>query len=121
AGKSADRFTGYEVSLERPGFLVLGRHRQNWEPLRRVPCAVPVDEWMKLTVRLKATSLEVLVGGKSITQFEDSEHPLGPGAVGLRIWQHEVRFRNLVVTTNSTPQQVAFEYDTGNRPADGVS
>ena len=121
AGKGADAFIGYEVSLERPGFLVLGRHRQNWEPIRRVPCDVPVNEWIKLTVRLMPRSLEVLVNGKSVTQFEDSDHPLRPGAVGLRIWQHEVRFRNLVITTGSTRQKVAFDYDTGNRPVDNVS
>jgi hypothetical protein len=54
AAKGADAFSGYEVSLERPGFLVLGRHRQNWEPIRRVPCDVPVNEWITLTVRSKA-------------------------------------------------------------------
>src|SRR5581483_3407528 len=42
AATGADAFNGYEISLERPGFLVLGRHRQNWEPLRRQPCQVPV-------------------------------------------------------------------------------
>src|SRR5882757_2979030 len=63
AGIGADAFTGYEVSLERPGFLVIGRHRQNWEPIRRVPCDVPVNEWIKLTVRMSGNSLEVLVNG----------------------------------------------------------
>ena len=50
AGIGADAFTGYEVSLERPGQLVVGRHRQNWEPIRNVACDVPVKEWIKLTV-----------------------------------------------------------------------
>ncbi len=121
AQAGADAFTGYEVSLERPGLLVLGRHRQNWEPIRRVPCAVPVDEWMTLTVRLKAKSFEVLVNGQSLTQFEDLEHPLAPGAVGLRIWQHQVLFRNLSVKTTASQQNIAFEYDAGNSPADRVS
>jgi len=49
AGNGSDAFTGYEVSLERPGFLVLGRHRQNWESIRRVPCVVPVNQWIKFT------------------------------------------------------------------------
>src|ERR1022692_3638653 len=56
AGIGSDAFTGYEVSLERPGFLVLGRHRQNWEPIRRVPCDVSVNQWIKLTVRMTANS-----------------------------------------------------------------
>src|ERR1035441_7033142 len=121
AGIGSDAFTGYEVSLERPGFLVLGRHRHNWEPIRRVPCDVPVNEWISLTVRLKGKSLEVLVNGKSMTQFEDNDHPLDPGAVGLRIWQHKVFFRNLSVKTTGTPQNIAFEYDARNNPADIVS
>jgi len=124
AGNGSDQFTGYEVSLERPGFLVLGRHRQNWEPLRRVPCDVPVNEWINLTVRLGTNSLEVLVNGKSITRFEDVGHPLAAGSVGLRTWQHEVRFRNLVIASSvpgETPQRIPFKYDTGSRPMDSVS
>jgi len=121
AGNGADAFTGYEISLERPGMLVLGRHRQNWEPLRRVSCDVPVNEWMRLTVRLAAKSLEVLVNGRSMMQFEDTEHPLETGAVGLRIWQHKVLFRNLSVTAGTSQQNVAFEYEGGNSPTDSVS
>ncbi len=121
AGNGADAFTGYEVSLERPGFLVLGRHRQNWEPIRRMPCDVPVNEWITLTVRLKAKSFEVLVNGKSMTQFEDHEHPLESGAVGLRIWQHKVLFRNLSIKAKLSPPPIAFAYDTESNPADFVS
>ncbi|MFO1514116.1 MAG: glycoside hydrolase family 127 protein [Verrucomicrobiota bacterium] len=116
AGNGADVFTGYEVSLERPGFLVLGRHRQNWEPLRRVPCDVPVNEWIKLAVRLGTNSLEVTVNGKPITCFEDLEHPLAAGSVGLRIWQHEVCFRNLVIASGAAPQQIPFQYEDRQSP-----
>ncbi|MEI9865646.1 MAG: family 16 glycoside hydrolase [Limisphaerales bacterium] len=121
AANGSDAFSGYEVSLEQPGFLVLGRHRQNWEPIRRVPCTVPVNEWIKLTVRMKENSLEVLVNDKSITRYEDNEHPLEAGAVGLRIWQHKVFFRNLLVSTEAAGQKIPFVYDTGNNPADSVS
>ncbi|MGC3958469.1 MAG: DUF1080 domain-containing protein [Verrucomicrobiota bacterium] len=121
AAKGADAFTGYEVSLERPGFLVLGRHRQNWEPLRRVPCEAPVGEWINLKVRLGVKSLKVFVNSKSVTQYEDSEHSLEAGAVGVRIWQHKVLFRNLSVTTSGSLQSIPFEYDQENDPADRVS
>jgi hypothetical protein len=121
AGNGPDVFTGYEVSLERPGSLVVGRHRQNWEPIRSVPCAVPVNEWIHLTVRMTTNSFEVLVNGKSMTQFTDTGHPLETGAVGLRIWQHQVLFRNLSLATGASQQKVAFEYDAGNGPADSVS
>src|SRR6266699_1029548 len=112
ARKGADLFNGYEVSLERPGTLVIGRHRQNWEPLRRVPCEVPVNEWIRLTVRMTTKALEFLVNGKSIAQYEDTEHPLESGTIGLRIWQHNVRFRNFSVTSGPSQQKIPFEYDT---------
>ena len=50
-GVGADKFTAYEVSLESGGRLVLGRHRQNWEPIRSVPCGVQADQWALLVVR----------------------------------------------------------------------
>ena len=121
AGRGADAFTGYEVSLERPGFLVIGRHRQNWEPIRRVPCDVPVNKWITLTVRMRGNSFDVMVNGKTITQYEDNEHPLEPGALGLRIWQHKVLFRNLSLKTTAATQNIPFEYDTANNPGDTVS
>jgi hypothetical protein len=113
AGKGPDAFNGYEVSLQRPGQLVIGRHRQNWEPIQNVPCDVPVNEWIELTVRTTAKSFEVFVNGKSITRFDDTEHPLESGAVGLRIWEDKVLFRNLTVAAGPAPQPVGFEYDTG--------
>jgi len=121
AGKGPDVFSGYEVSLQRPGQLVVGRHRQNWEPIRSVPCDVPVNKWVKLTVRMTTNAFEVLINGKSMMQFVDTEHPLETGAVGLRIWQNKVIFRNLSVATGGSQRMVAFEYDAGNSPADSVS
>lgn len=120
ADKGADAFSGYEVSVERPGFLVIGRHRQNWEPLQRVPCAVPVDQWIHLAVRMDATSFTVFVNGQLLTQFQDTEHPLIAGAVGLRIWQHKVWFRNLTVSSPAA-QTIPFAYDNGENPGDSVS
>jgi alpha-L-arabinofuranosidase len=121
AGNGADVFNGYEVSLERPGQLVVGRHRQNWEPIHNVPCDVPVNEWIHLTVRMTKQSFEVLVNGKSVMQFEDTDHPLETGTVGLRIWQHKVLFRNLSITAGASQEKIPFEYDAGNSPADSVS
>src|SRR5262249_36134978 len=58
SGADASRFTGYEVALD-PGrqHLVFGRHRGNgnWEPIRDVPCAVPVGPWIDLSVRMTDT------------------------------------------------------------------
>jgi hypothetical protein len=121
SAKGADLFNGYEVSLERPGILVLGRHRQNWEPIRRVPCDVPVNQWITLTVRMTAKTLEVLVNGKTMTTYEDTDHPLEMGKVGLRTWQHDVRFRNLSVTTGGEQRKIPFTVAANVAWDNGVS
>jgi hypothetical protein len=99
----ADRFTGYEVSLESSGFLVVGRHRQNWEPLRRIPCEAKADRWINLKVRLEANLFEVFVDARSRVIIDDAQLALKPGLMGLRTWQRPARFRNLKVTLKDAP------------------
>ena len=100
-GVGADRFRGYEVSLDPSRqLLTFGRHRDNWEPIRDVPCEVPVGRWIDLSVRMTGTGLEVLVDGRPVLEFEDREHPLPPGAVGLRTWRREASFRGLTIQSD---------------------
>ena len=120
-GPGADRFTGYEVALETAGRLVLGRHRQNWEPIRNVPCEVPIQQWIKLTVRMTANSLEVLVNDRSLARYEDAQHPLQTGTVGLRTWQREARFRHLTITTGGESRRQEFAFAVQDGWGDGVS
>lgn len=120
-GIGADRFTGYEVSLETAGRLVLGRHRQNWEPIRSVPCEVPLNQWIKLTVRMTANTLEVLVNDRSLTRYEDTQHPLETGTVALRTWQREARFRNLSITAGGETRKQEFAFAVAGKWGDGVS
>lgn len=116
----ADHFTGYEVALHPDtGTLLLGRHRQNWEPIRTIPCPVPLNEWITLSVRVKDRSLHVTVNGKEIAEYEDNEHPLLAGKVGLRTWQRDAKFRNLIVTTGDQTQQISIRET--DRPVDVVS
>jgi Alpha-L-arabinofuranosidase C-terminal domain/Domain of Unknown Function (DUF1080) len=104
AAVGMDTFTAYEVSLSAEhGFVLLGRHRQNWEPIKTVPHPIPADQWTSLSVRRKGARLEVLVDGKSVLSFEDREHPLGPGAIGLRPFDRAAKFRNLWVKTGDKP------------------
>ena len=110
ARPGADAFVGYEVSLETAGRLVLGRHRKNWEPLRNVPCDVPVGRWVPLVVRMTGATIEIEVSGKRVLQFQDKEHPLGSGQVGLRTWQREASFRNFWCKQGSTATHVPFQY-----------
>src|SRR5258708_40195260 len=43
-GVGADKWIGYEIGLDAPsGVVLLGRHRNNWEPIKTVPCALPLN------------------------------------------------------------------------------
>jgi len=110
AGAGADHFNGYEVSLEPTGILVLGRHRQNWEPLRRVPCELTFGQWATLRARMEGKTLEIFANDKSLIRFEDTEHPLPAGLVGLRTWQLDARFRNLSIHAGDRRRTVPFAY-----------
>ena len=119
-GVGADKFTGYEIALYPDvGTLLLGRHRQNWEPIRTVPCPVPINEWIPLSVRMKDKLIEISVNGQVMLQYEDNEHPLIEGKVGLRTWQREARFRNLKVSKGEQLESVPFKESTPK--ADTVS
>jgi alpha-L-arabinofuranosidase len=116
AGVGADRFTGYEVSLDpRRQMLVLGRHRQNWEPIREVPAKVPVAQWVTLRARTAAGKIEVWAAGERLLAHEDGASALGAGAAGLRTWQREAGFGNLIIDGRA----VAFE--AGPTSDQGVS
>ncbi len=108
-GVGADRFQGYEVSLD-PGrqLLVLGRHRQNWEHIRDIPCAVAVGRWIELKVLMRETALAVVVDGRQVFAIEDSRNPLPAGSVGLRTWQREASFRGLELRRGDQTEELAF-------------
>lgn len=119
-GVGADRFVGFEVSLDASRqVLVLGRHRHNWEPVRDVPCAVPADTWIPLVVRMEGNALEVTVGGRPVVRYVDEEHPLPPGGVGLRPFARAARFRNLWVKRDGHTTPLPFV--AGPHPHAGVS
>ncbi len=117
----ADAFTGYEISLETSGHLVVGRHRGDWKPLHRVPCPVPVDRWIPLVVRLRGAGVNVLVDGRDVLTFEDADHPLAKGRVGLRTWQRPAAYRNLWVKTDDSRRALAFEPSGSDDALQGVS
>ncbi len=109
----ADNFDGYEVSLD-PALQVLhlGRHRHNWEPIKDTPCPVPAGEWIRLAVRMTETSLEIRVNEKFVITYEDRQHPLKSGGIGLRQWQRPARYRRLWVKTNDRTEELPFKANT---------
>lgn len=120
-GNGADRFTGYEVALRPSGSLVLSRHRQNWEPIRNVPCEVPLNQWVTLQVKMRANTLEILVNGARLLEFEDTEHPLIRGVVGLRNWRMNAKFRNLSITLGDQKKDMPFMRASSEESGEGVS
>lgn len=121
AGLGMDHFTGYEVSLDTAGRLVLGRHRQNWEPIQNVPCDVAVGKWISLRVRMSGNSIAVFVNDRVITQYEDKEHSLDSGVVGLRTFNRGARFQNLVVSSGDTRRHHEFAFAEPGGWGQGVS
>jgi hypothetical protein len=104
-GVGADNFTGYEVSLAPAGYLVLGRHVQNFQSLSQVSCSVPLGQWITLEVKYTNATINVLVNGSSVMQYTDTQQPLTSGQVGLRNYQQDVLFDNLSINTTNIPFQ----------------
>jgi hypothetical protein len=107
-GIGADAFDGYEVAVHADRKIVmLGRHQHNFALLKEAACDVGPDRWISLSVKLGEKTIEVLVDGKSVLQFEDPR-PLKGGGVGLRQWQRPARYRHLWVKTGAQRTDLPF-------------
>ena len=109
-GVGADKFIGHEIALE-PGTqrLMLGRHRNNFEPIKSVPCEVPVGRWIPLEVRINGSKLEVFVDGKSILIHDDGALALRKGTCGLRAWHCQASYRNFWVKAGPEKEVLTFK------------
>ncbi len=113
-GIGADAFDGYEVALDpHDQCLRLGRHLQNFQLISDVPCAVPVNRWIALVVRMSETRLDIAVDGKLVLEYEDTQQPIREGTFGFRPWMRSVQFRNLSVVAEGKRQSLPF---VGPRP-----
>ncbi len=98
-----DAWVGYEISLSvRNQSLILGRHRNNWEPLTSVPTPIEPGRWYKLRVDLQGATLRIFVdeATKPLLEYTDDKAALPAGLVGVRTWNSRAAFRNLTVTAN---------------------
>jgi hypothetical protein len=108
-GIGADRFIGYEVALDvARQRLVFARHRNNFEPIKDVPCDVAVGRWIPLQVTLTGSVIEISVDGKSVLRHDDDALALPAGTFGLRAWQREASYRNLSVKTGKDAEKLAL-------------
>lgn len=121
-GIGADRFDGYEVSLDPARqVVVLGKHRQDWQPLAEAPTKVPVAEWIALTVELMGGSIAVSVDGHRVMTYDDTHAPLPRGGVGLRTWQRAAAFRGLWIDAGTGREGIPFEEPASRGVAGPVS
>jgi hypothetical protein len=105
----ADRFVGYEISLNAQRRQVrLARHRNNFELIRDVACEVPVGRWFTLEVRLSGPVIEILVDAKPVLRHDDAGHSQPAGTVGLRCWRREASYRNLWTKTGADVERRPF-------------
>jgi hypothetical protein len=109
-GIGADRFWGYEVSVNPAGKLLrLGAHRNNFELIRDVPCDLPAGQWVDLSVRRQGSRLEVKLNGQTVVTHDDGNRALPAGKAGFRAWQGGLQCRNFRVGSGGTMQSIALE------------
>ena len=111
-GIGADRFVGYEISLD-PGRQILGlaRHRNNFEPIKNVNAKWRSGVGFPLEVKLAGSIIEIFVDGKSLLRHDDGDKALPSGSVGLRGWHCQASFRNLWVKTGRESRAVGLQAD----------
>jgi alpha-L-arabinofuranosidase len=94
----ADAWVGYEVSLSaKNDSLMLGRHANNFKPLKTVPVKVEPGRWHKLRVELEGTTVRVLVDDakEPAILFDDPDGTIREGKIGIRTWGSAAEFRDL--------------------------
>jgi|GEM_PF-1345178 len=96
----ADNFNGYEIGLS-DNILRLGRHQYDYLNIGNYPCSAPKNAWNNLRVIISGSTFTVFVNNVLITTYTDENPgPLANGVVGLRSWDADASFRNLIVSTN---------------------
>jgi hypothetical protein len=117
----ADRFIGYEISLDPANQkLRLARHRNNYEPIKDVDCELAIGRWIALEVRLTDSVIEILVDGKSILRHDDGKLAIPNGRVGLRAWHREASYRNLWVKTGESIEKLPFKKSIDSAEVSGM-
>jgi len=122
----ADSWIGYEVSISaRSHSVILGRHQNDWKPLRSAPASVRAGEWHRLRVALDGPLLRVWLDDdpapRPRIEFRDASEPLAAGSVGIRTWNSRASFRNLIVRTGGREVTDALSRPAAAPAMDAVS
>ncbi len=122
----ADAWHGYEVSLSaKHGHLSLGRHRDNFRLLKRVPAKVEAGRWHRLRVELDGPTIRVRLDDarEPAIVFTDTDPAASPGGrVGVRTWGSDADFRDLAVERpGGATVPVPIDTDPSARTSEGLS
>jgi hypothetical protein len=121
AAVGADKFVGYEVSLNPvKQILSLARHRNNYEPIADVHCEVPIGQWIPLEVKLAGPVIEISVDGKMLLRHDDGEHTLPAGTIAPRPWHRQAGYRNLWLKTGEQLEHLPFVQTDAGREVSGM-
>ena len=102
-----DQFFGYEISLTGSQ-LVIGRHRDRWEPLASYPCSTPTDQWISVVVQFNEDAFQISVNGTLVASYVDQQYPLAAGMIGLRSFGGNASFQQLSLQIGSSTTQIPF-------------
>ena len=101
SGNGADTFDGYEISLMQSGTLLrLGRHQHNYAMLKEVNVSFTPGDWTNLRVEMTAGRIRVYINKSATPAMDYTDNaPLLTGSVGLRTWNSDVQFKDLIINT----------------------
>jgi len=104
SGGGADNFNGYEISLLRSGTtLRLGKHQHNYTLMRDVAVTFTPEEWTNLKVEMIGARILIYINNAATPalDYTDSNNPVLSGTVGLRTWNSDVSFKDLILKTTT--------------------
>src|SRR5262249_20274849 len=71
------------------------------------------DRWITLAVQMTGSGLAVRVDGRLVVEYDDRDHPLPAGTVGLRTWRREASFRGLTIGSEAVPFRAVDPHGPG--------
>jgi len=108
----ADRFNGYEISLNPSAqSVILGRHLNNWSPLAEGKAAFSAGQWVHLKIVLSGRRLTVFIDRQTTPaiDFTDAGAPLSSGKIALRTYNADAEFKNVRITEGGAVVNNIFE------------
>lgn len=107
----ADSFNGYEISIDpNKKVLVFGKHEDNWNPISETKLNISFTKWIKLKVEHNGSTFKVFINDdkEAIAILKDNKAPLSPGCFGLRTYNADIEFKDLIITNNGKSSTESF-------------